>query len=132
MTKYIIRGTFDRVAACDECQTQVERPVVLETVGWDGKPLGHRSLVGLDCAATLTRKDRGVVEREAGWADDKRREEERRTAAREAERQRREPLERQWLLERYGVDDVFEAAEKSGIEVSVLWEEQDAWVDSQL
>ncbi|WP_123554257.1 hypothetical protein [Kitasatospora cineracea] len=131
METYIIRGTAERPADCDACQKSVQRPIILETADRDGNPLGHYSHVGLDCAAKRTKKDRTAVEAAAERADKRRREDERRAAQREADRIRRDKLERQWLTETYGVDDIFDAIEKSGKDWSEVWGERNAWIESQ-
>ncbi|MEW1911551.1 hypothetical protein AB0442_24410 [Kitasatospora sp. NPDC085895] len=131
METYIIRGTAGRPADCDACQKPVQRPIILETADRAGSPLGHHSHLGLDCAARRTGKDRKVVEAEAERANERRREAERHAARQEAVRLRIVRLERQWLQETYGADDMFDAAEKSGKDWEVVWEEFNEWEETQ-
>ncbi|MEU7092963.1 hypothetical protein [Kitasatospora aureofaciens] len=120
---YIIRGTADRAALCDECGKEVQHPIQLESTDRTGAPLGHYTYVGVDCAAKRTRKSRRAVDAEIARADRKREADARRRAEQEAFSRRYDELELTWLRETYGVDTIDEAAEKAGKDWIDIWTE---------
>ncbi|GAA5004259.1 hypothetical protein [Kitasatospora paranensis] len=131
METYIIRGTAAQATDCDVCQKPVQRPIILEIADRAGNPLGHHSHVGPDCAAKRIGKDRRVVEVEAERANERRREAEHRAAQKAARQLRLDRLLQQWLQETYGVDEMFDAAEGSGKDWEVVWDEFWAWEETQ-
>ncbi|MFD9593042.1 hypothetical protein ACFWA9_09830 [Kitasatospora sp. NPDC059973] len=120
---YVIKGTSNRAATCDECGKDVQRPIQLETIDLTGNPLGHRTYVGVDCAATRTRRSVKAVEADAARADRAREADARRQAEREAFSRRYDQAQLEWLRETYGVTTIDEASEKTGKDWIEIWTE---------